>query len=100
MYLRNGRATITLQLDKPYEIQAAFGNNYGRGSLRIEKSGTTKLKVIMTPNIQIGSVVNAGQPITVEVDKPANNIVTVKYNAVLPDNIFGQLRVKESASIN
>lgn len=96
MYLRNGKSTITLQLDKPYEIQAAFGNNYGRGTLRIEKSGTSKLKIIMTPNIQVGSVVNAGQPITLEVDRPANNVVTVKYNAVLPDNVFGQLRVKES----
>lgn len=96
MYLNNGKATVTLELDKTYEILATFGNNYGSGSLRIEKSGTTKLKVIMTPSIQIGSAVNAGQPVTLEVDRPADNVVTVKYNAVLPDNIFGQLRVKES----
>lgn len=90
-YLWNGKATVDFELGKTYEILGYFGNNYGMGTLKIDKSGTTRLRVTMTPTINFSSG-NQTATISFDVDRPANNIVEIKYNAVLPDRLMNQLR--------
>lgn len=96
-YLSNGQTTIDLPLAVTYEIQAAFGNNSGKGTLRIERDGSSRVNVIMTPDIEIGSGGTTAEPITLNVARPSSNTIRVRYTAVLPDNVFDVLRVKESS---
>ncbi len=90
-YLWNGKATVDFELGETYEILGYFGNNYGMGTLKIDKLGTSQLRVTMTPTINF-STGNQSATISFDVNRPENNIVDIKYNAVLPDNLMNQLR--------
>jgi hypothetical protein len=94
MYLRNGKTSIVVQLGRDYQLAGSFGNYYGYGNLKVENIGANKLKLTITPTIQFGTGSQTGTPLVMEMDKPTNNEITVKYNAELPDNIFNQLRTR------
>lgn len=96
MYLNNGKATINLQLNRNYTISGGFGNFYGWSSLKIDAVGTDKLKITMSPTIYYGNNTEQPSPVVMEVDRPANNIITVKYNAELPDDVFSKLQTRAS----
>lgn len=90
-FLRNGSATVRLELEKDYEIMGSFGNNSGSGHLRIDRVGTNQLRLTISPTINFaGGSQNANE--TILVDRPSNDIINVRYNAVLPDRIMNQLR--------
>lgn len=90
-YLRNGKTTLELRLGQTYTILGYFGNNYGQGTLLVEKAGANEVKVTLTPSIQFASA-SSSNAVSFNLSLPANNTIDIKYNAVLPDNIFNQLR--------
>lgn len=90
-YINNGRATVDFVLGTDYQILGYFGNNYGMGTLRLDPVGTTQLRVSMTPNINFTST-SVPETISFVIPLPANNIIDITYNAVLPDRIMNQLR--------
>ncbi len=90
-YLFNGKSQVQFELGTTYELLGYFGNSYGYGSLRVDKQGTNQLLVTITPTINF----SGGSQSTTEsfvVDRPANDIIEIKYNAVLPDRLMNQLR--------
>ncbi len=92
MYLYNGVASIKLIPGQDYDVYGCFGKNSGYGKLRIDKVGTDKLQVKLTPTINLtgGSM---GSPISLDpIARPANNIVNVNYNAILSPDIFNKLK--------
>lgn len=82
-----GKANFNLELGSEYYLYGYMGNFWGSGILRIDKVGSDKLRVTMNPTISFGSS-SATNPVSYEIDRPADNIVEIKYNAVLPDQIM------------
>lgn len=82
-----GKASFKLELGAEYYLYGYMGNFWGSGVLKIDKVGSDKLKVTMTPYINFGSGA-ATNPVSYEIDRPADNVIDIKYNAVLPDQIM------------
>ncbi len=93
-YLRNGSTTLRLLTNTEYMIFAYYGTKYGYAKLRIDKEGTSKLKVTLTPSVVYvsGKTASVFNSVSYIVDRPSNNIISVNYNFQIPDNIFSKLQ--------
>jgi hypothetical protein len=92
MYMRNGIATIKLKIGQDYDIFGQFGKNSGYGKLRIEKVGTDKLQVIMTPSINMNGGSTDSAITLPAISKPANNVIDIVYVAILSPDVFDKLK--------
>lgn len=87
--LVNGVGTLNIQLGVNYDILAMYGTSNATAKLRVDKVNNT-LVVTCTPTVNSGSTSTTVTLPAIPI--PSDNIVIVKYNIVLPDNIFNSLR--------
>lgn len=90
--LISGKGTINLTFGTSYSVIGLFGNNYGTGTLKVDKTSDTMVKVTLTPNINFGNGTTTPVTQTIDVPLPENYVIDVKYNAVLSDDILDMLQ--------
>jgi len=89
--LKNGISNLRVNVGTEYDIFAMFGNSSGYAKLKVENVDSNTLKITMTPTVQFGSTPETNKTRSYTVPKPSDGIITVKYDIVLPDNVFYQL---------
>lgn len=90
--LRSGVASLKILMGVDYDVYASFGSSYGFAKLKVEDLGNNTLNITLTPTVSFGSIPQSNQTRSYITPKPTNNIVVVKYDIVLPADIFGQLQ--------
>jgi hypothetical protein len=88
--VRNGIANLSITLGTNYDIYAAYGTSSAMGKLRVDNAPNNMLAVTYTPTVTSGSTATS---VTLPpIPKPQNNTIVVKYNILLPDNVFNLLQ--------
>jgi len=88
----NGIFSMRVNVGIEYDFFTMFGGTSGYAKLKVEDIGNNMLKVTMTPTVSFGSVFKENQTDSYTSAKPDDNIVKIKYNMKLPDDVFNQLK--------
>jgi len=88
----NGIFSMSVNTGVDYDFFTMFGGTSGYAKLKVEDIGNNMLKVTVTPTVSFGSVFKENQTESYTAAKPTDNIVTIKYNMRLPDDVFNQLK--------
>ncbi|MDD2797593.1 MAG: hypothetical protein PHV20_03275 [Bacteroidales bacterium] len=91
LYMSSGVTSLNIRVGQEINVAGYFGSSFGYGTFKVEDAGSGMLKVTLTPTLDYNTGLK-GASISYTVSRPVNNVVDIKYNAIVSDNILNQLR--------
>ncbi len=91
--IQNGKGSMDIQLGKEYLLFSTYDTYMARGKLLVERISDTKIKATISQldvSDDEGKVKDV-KPIEYELDIKEGNVIDLKYNAVLPDDVIEKI---------
>lgn len=94
----DGVLKTSVAIGTEYDLFGYYNTSRGEGKIKVEETGNNKLKVTFTPEIIYNfeddeDIVGPGQTIVQEADKKKGNVVSLKMDIVVPDDIAKKLGI-------